>query len=129
MPNEDSPAGRPVAPVLPVALLVVVVPSIAVVDATPIPLSISLRARSTLGKLKLLLPKGPTMPAEAPANSAGFRNAPRGSLSGFFEFSSKFLARNACSGTGLLKGGSGGGYSTMNRTVRKEKYRIITLDP
>ena len=85
VPSWDSP-GRPAA--LPVSLLVVVAPSIVVVDAAPIPLSISLRARSTLGRLKLPLPKGPTIPAEAPANSAGSRNAPRGSLSDFFEFSS-----------------------------------------
>ena len=85
VPSEDSPTVRPAAvPVLPASLLVVV-PSIAVVDAAPIPLSISLKARSTFGRLKLLLPKGPTIPAET---SAGFRNAPRGSLSGFFEFSS-----------------------------------------
>ena len=48
--------------------------------------SISLKARSTLGRLKLLLPKGPTIPAAA--KSVGFRNAPRGSLSDFFEYSS-----------------------------------------
>ena len=81
IPNGDSP----VVPALPPSLLV---PSIADVFAVPIPLSISLKARSTLGRLKLLLPKGPTIPADAPAYSAGFRNAPRGSLSDFFEFSS-----------------------------------------
>ena len=82
VPNGDSPA----VPALPPSLLVV--PSIADVLAGPIPLSISLKARSTLGRLKLLLPKGPTIPAAAPAKSVGFRNAPRGSLSDFFEYSS-----------------------------------------
>lgn len=48
--------------------------------------SISVSARSTLGKLKLLLPMGPTIPAAT--LSLGFRNAPRGSRSGFFDFSS-----------------------------------------
>ena len=85
VPNGTSPAGRLA---LPVSFLVAGDPSIAVVGPAPIPLSISLRARSTLGRLKLLLPKGPTIPAEAPAKSAGFRKAPRGSLSDFFEFSS-----------------------------------------
>ena len=33
------------------------------------PDSISLSARSTFGRLKLLLPNGPTMPADAPAKS------------------------------------------------------------
>lgn len=52
-------------------------------------LSISLRTRSTLGMLKLLLPRGPTIPAGAPVvRSVGFRNEARGSLSAFFEFSS-----------------------------------------
>ena len=80
VPNGDSPA----APALPPSLLVA--PSIRDVFAGPIPLSISLKARSTLGRLKLLLPKGPTIPAAA--KSVGFRNAPRGSLSDFFEDSS-----------------------------------------
>lgn len=48
--------------------------------------SISVNARSTFGRLKLLLPMGPTMPAEAV--SLGLRNAPRGSRLGFFAFSS-----------------------------------------
>ena len=52
----------------------------------PTPDSISASAFSTFGRLKLLLPSGPTMPAVAV--SAGLRNAPRGSRSGFFEFSS-----------------------------------------
>lgn len=51
-----------------------------------IPPSISVRARSTFGKLKLLLPIGPTTPAAG--LSVGFRKAPRGSRSGFLEFSS-----------------------------------------
>jgi len=52
-------------------------------------LSISLRTRSTLGMLKLLLPRGPTIPAGAPVvRSVGFRNEARGSRSAFFEFSS-----------------------------------------
>lgn len=51
--------------------------------------SISLSTRSTLGILKLLLPRGPTIPAGAPVvRSVGFRNEARGSLSAFFEFSS-----------------------------------------
>lgn len=50
------------------------------------PASISVNARSTFGKLKLLLPIGPTTPALA--FSVGLRKAPRGSRSGFFEFSS-----------------------------------------
>jgi hypothetical protein len=54
--------------------------------AIPIPASISLRARSTVGRLKLLLPSGPTIPAAAV--SVGFRKAPRGSRSGFLAFSS-----------------------------------------
>ena len=57
-------------------------------EGPPTPDSISLSARSTFGRLKLLLPKGPTMPAEAPAKSWGFLNAPRGSLSDFLAFSS-----------------------------------------
>ena len=74
-------------PALPPSLLVE--PSIAVVFAGPIQLSVSLKARSTLGRLKLLLPKGPTIPAATPAKSVGFRDdAPRGSLSDFFEYSS-----------------------------------------
>lgn len=52
----------------------------------PKPVSISASAFSTFGRLKLLLPRGPTIPAVAV--SAGLRNAPRGSRSGFFEFSS-----------------------------------------
>lgn len=56
---------------------------IAVAAAEP---SISVNARSTFGRLKLLLPMGPTMPAEAV--SFGLRNAPRGSRFGFFAFSS-----------------------------------------
>ena len=48
--------------------------------------SISVRARSTFGRLKLLLPMGPTIPADAV--SLGLRNAPRGSRFGFFAFSS-----------------------------------------
>jgi len=51
-----------------------------------VPPSISASAFSTFGRLKLLLPRGPTMPAVAV--SVGLRNAPRGSRSGFFEFSS-----------------------------------------
>jgi hypothetical protein len=54
----------------------------------PSPTSISESARSTVGKLKLLLPNGPTIPAAAPVKSAGLRKAPRGSRSGFFAFSS-----------------------------------------
>lgn len=51
--------------------------------------SISLSTRSTLGMLKLLLPRGPTIPAGAPVvKSVGFRKEARGSLSAFFEFSS-----------------------------------------
>ena len=50
------------------------------------PASISVSARSTLGRLKLLLPMGPTIPADAV--SLGLRNAPRGSRFGFFAFSS-----------------------------------------
>ena len=52
----------------------------------PNPVSISASAFSTFGRLKLLLPSGPTIPAVAV--SVGLRNAPRGSRSGFFEFSS-----------------------------------------
>ena len=48
--------------------------------------SISVSARSTLGRVKELLPIGPTMPADAV--SFGLRNAPRGSRFGFFAFSS-----------------------------------------
>lgn len=48
--------------------------------------SISVNARSTFGKVKLLLPIGPTIPVEVA--SLGFRNAPRGSLLGFLAFSS-----------------------------------------
>jgi hypothetical protein len=43
----------------------------------PTPASISVSARSTFGRLKLLLPNGPTMPAAA--FSVGLRNALRGS--------------------------------------------------
>lgn len=50
--------------------------------------SISDNANWTVGRLKLLGPNGPTIPAAAPSRSAGFRNAPRGSRSGFLEFSS-----------------------------------------
>jgi hypothetical protein len=57
-------------------------------NAFPVPTSISERARSTCGRLKLLLPSGPTTPAAAPVRSAGFLKAPRGSRSGFFAFSS-----------------------------------------
>jgi hypothetical protein len=42
------------------------------------PASISVSARSTFGRLKLLLPNGPTMPAAA-FSSNGLRNALRGS--------------------------------------------------
>ena len=49
-------------------------------------LSISVSARSTFGRLKLLLPMGPTIPADAV--SLGLRNAPRGSRFEFFAFSS-----------------------------------------
>ena len=38
------------------------------------------RPRSTLDRLKLLLPKGPTVSADAPAKSVEFLNAPRGSV-------------------------------------------------
>lgn len=48
--------------------------------------SISVSARSTFGRLKLLLPIGPTIPADVV--SFGLRNAPRGSRFGFFAFSS-----------------------------------------
>ena len=57
-------------------------------NAFPVPISISERARSTCGRLKLLLPSGPTTPAAALVRSAGFLKAPRGSRSGFFAFSS-----------------------------------------
>lgn len=50
------------------------------------PLSMSVNAFSTFGRLKLLLPMGPTMPAAA--FSVGFLNAPRGSRSARLEFSS-----------------------------------------
>jgi hypothetical protein len=47
--------------------------------------SISFNARSTVGRENELLPSGPTTPAAA---SPGVRNAPRGSRSDFFAFSS-----------------------------------------
>lgn len=75
----------------------------------PMPASISVSARSTAGKLKLLLPSGPTIPAAA--FSVGDLKAFLGSWFVFFEFSSKFLARNACSGVGLVIGGNGGAYT------------------
>ncbi len=50
--------------------------------------SISDNARTTFGKLNVLLPSGPTIPADAPSRSAGLRKAPRGSRSGFLAFSS-----------------------------------------
>lgn len=51
--------------------------------------SMSLSTRSTWGMLKLLLPRGPTIPTGAPVvRSVGFRKEARGSLSAFFELSS-----------------------------------------
>lgn len=55
-------------------------------EGPPVPPSISVSARSTLGSVKLLLPIGPTTPAEG--FSVGFRKDARGSRSAFFEFSS-----------------------------------------
>ena len=58
-------------------------------DPNPNPPSISTKARSTFGKVKPPPPIGPTTPAPVPPTASfGFRNAPRGSRSGFFEFSS-----------------------------------------
>jgi len=87
-PTAVNPGGRPLgAPVaLPVLRAVSAVAPIP--PGPPIPISISVKARSTFGIVKLLLPRGPTIPAAALVRSAGFRNAPRGSLSGFFAFSS-----------------------------------------
>ena len=87
-PTDVNPGGRPlwapvVLPVLRTASGVAPMP-----PGPPIPISISVKARSTFGIVKLLLPRGPTMPAAALVKSAGFRKAPRGSLSGFFAFSS-----------------------------------------
>ena len=101
VPKGDKPAGRTAGPA-PDAVLPVLPGASRVEDPRPPPPppplspspegpppdSISLSARSTFGRLKLLLPKGPTMPAEAPAKSWGFLNAPRGSLSDFLAFSS-----------------------------------------
>lgn len=50
------------------------------------PLSISVNAFSTFGRLKLLLPMGPTIPAVE--FSVGFLKAPLGSRSALLEFSS-----------------------------------------
>ncbi len=82
--------GLPVA-VRPVSLLAVAASGILELDG-PLPLllpiSISDNAFTTFGRLKLLLPSGPTTPAAAPSSSAGLRKAPRGSRSAFLRFSS-----------------------------------------
>lgn len=83
---EPSGDGRPVAPVR-LAKRRAAVESAAPVGP-PESNSISDNARSTVGRLKLLLPNGPTIPAAAFSRSAGLRNAPLGSRSGFLEFSS-----------------------------------------
>jgi len=92
VPNADRADGRPVEVVVAIGLAASLRAAAAVspkpVDVPPIPVSISLNALSTFGRLKLLLPRGPTIPAAAPAKSCGFLKAPRGSLSDFFEFSS-----------------------------------------
>lgn len=86
VPTGARPGGRPLdAAGLRVDLRA---GSVAAAGPPPMPTSISVRARSTLGKLKLLLPSGPTIPAAAAVRSAGLRKAPRGSRSGFFAFSS-----------------------------------------
>lgn len=82
-PSADSPAdGR----LVPLRLRALRESAEALMLSGDGPASISVSARSTLGKLKLLLLIGPTTPA--PAFSVGLRKAPRGSRSGFFEFSS-----------------------------------------
>ena len=79
-------AARPVADGLVLARLASFRAASAPADAPPTPLSISVSARSTLGRLKLLLPIGPTTPAAA--FSTGVLKAPRGSRSVFLAFSS-----------------------------------------
>jgi hypothetical protein len=67
--REAAPAGRPDKRAA--ALLAASPPP---VGLPLIPTSMSVSARSTVGRLKLLLPNGPTIPAAAvPAISAGFR--------------------------------------------------------
>ena len=90
VPSADRADGRPVEVLVEIGLAanLRVATSPKPVDVPPMPVSISLNAFSTFGRLKLLLPKGPTIPAVAPATSCGFLKAPRGSLSDFFEFSS-----------------------------------------
>ena len=82
--SETAPTDTTVKPAPPVETGPInVVEDAAEEGAEP---SISVSARSTLGRVKELLPIGPTMPADAV--SFGLRNAPRGSRLGFFAFSS-----------------------------------------
>ena len=87
VPSVERPVGLPGAAVRPAGARRGA-PSVEIGGGPPIPVSISDKARTTFGRSKLLLPRGPTIPAEAPAISAGFRKGPRGSRSDFLEFSS-----------------------------------------
>ena len=89
----------------------------------------SFKARSILGRLKLWLPKGPTIPAAELAKSVGFRNAPRGSLSDFFRIFIIIFGKESLLLNGIIEWRQWRRLRRCKLDYKKGKINQFTLDP